>query len=158
MGRSDSLAKRIVYDLGGNWYGNYGTVPGPWHSAADRSVTVRNHQTNTDDACIYSHAGDDVLKRAPRTDASGLTIRVSSMVSFVRLAPRHPFLPLPLAGKASVSFSMPQGRSLARPFKPLSRAISSRSSAFSVFSRAFSSKTCTSNAFSSWPSPDIFPE
>ena len=32
MGENDSLAKRIVYDLGGNWYGHYGTVPGPGHS------------------------------------------------------------------------------------------------------------------------------
>ena len=77
MGENDSLAKRIVYDLGGNWYGHYGTVPGPWHSACDRSVTVRNHQTNPDDVCIYSHAGDDVLAIKAEWRARGILSRPS---------------------------------------------------------------------------------
>jgi hypothetical protein len=45
--------------------------------------------------------------------------------------------------------SMPPGLSLGRPFKPLSRAISSRRSAFSALSRALSSKTCANNERSS---------
>ena len=77
MGENDSLAKRIVCALGGNWYGYYGTVPGPGHSDDDRSVTVRNHQTNRDDVCIYSHAGDDVVAIKAEWRARGILSRPS---------------------------------------------------------------------------------
>ena len=66
----------------------------------------------------------------------------------------RPFRPALLA--ASAAFSMPLGLSFGRPFKPLSRAISSRSLAFSAFNRAASSKACISKAFSSSrPSSEI---
>ena len=33
-------AREIVMQLGGDWYGSYGLVPGPGHSREDRSVNV----------------------------------------------------------------------------------------------------------------------
>ena len=40
-------------------------------------MTVRNHQTNPDDVCIYSHAGDDVLAIKAEWRARGILSRPS---------------------------------------------------------------------------------
>ena len=53
-----SLAQSITKALGGDWNGRYGAVPGPGHSAADRSVTVRDDETGRD-VLVHSFAGDD---------------------------------------------------------------------------------------------------
>jgi RecA-family ATPase len=53
-----SLARAITNALGGDWNGDYGAVPGPGHSPADRSVTVRDDDTGRD-VLVHSFAGDD---------------------------------------------------------------------------------------------------
>ena len=53
-----SLAREITSRLGGEWRGDHGAVPGPNHSAHDRSVTVRDNDAG-DDVVLHSFAGDD---------------------------------------------------------------------------------------------------
>lgn len=53
-----SLARNITARLGGEWRGDHGAVPGPGHSKADRSVTVRDNASG-DDIVVHSFAGDD---------------------------------------------------------------------------------------------------
>ncbi len=53
-----SLARSITKALGGDWQGTYGLVPGPGHSASDRSVSVRDDDTGRD-VVVHSFAGDD---------------------------------------------------------------------------------------------------
>lgn len=53
-----SLARSITARLGGEWRGDHGAVPGPGHSKADRSLTVRDNAAG-DDVTVYSFAGDD---------------------------------------------------------------------------------------------------
>lgn len=53
-----SLAQSVTKALGGEWNGRYGAVPGPGHSASDRSVTVRDDETGRD-VLVHSFAGDD---------------------------------------------------------------------------------------------------
>jgi RecA-family ATPase len=53
-----SLAQSITKALGGEWKGRFGAVPGPGHSASDRSVTVRDDDAGRD-VLVHSFAGDD---------------------------------------------------------------------------------------------------
>jgi len=53
-----SLARSVTARLSGEWRGDHGAVPGPGHSKADRSVTVRDNQAG-DDIIVHSFAGDD---------------------------------------------------------------------------------------------------
>jgi RecA-family ATPase len=53
-----SLAREITRKLGGDWKGDFGAVPGPGHSKADRGVTVRDCE-HGDDVTVHSFHGDD---------------------------------------------------------------------------------------------------
>ena len=50
-------AREIVKALGGDWHGDYGTAPGPGHSARDRSLQISEKPNG--EPPVYSHAGDD---------------------------------------------------------------------------------------------------
>ena len=50
-------AREIVKALGGDWYGYYGTAPGPGHSARDRSLHISENPNG--EPTVYSYAGDD---------------------------------------------------------------------------------------------------
>jgi putative DNA primase/helicase len=50
-------AREIVKALGGEWRGDYGTAPGPGHSAGDRSLQISDGPNG--EPTVYSHAGDD---------------------------------------------------------------------------------------------------
>jgi putative DNA primase/helicase len=50
-------AREIVKALGGDWHGDYGTAPGPGHSARDRSLQISENPNG--EPTVYSHAGDD---------------------------------------------------------------------------------------------------
>lgn len=53
-----SLARSITKALGGDWQGTFGLVPGPGHSASDRSVSVRDDEAGRD-VVVHSFAGDE---------------------------------------------------------------------------------------------------
>src|ERR1700758_4416537 len=53
--------KSIAHILGGEFKGNQALVPGPGHSAADRSLSVTISNSG-DDIIVYSFAGDDPIK------------------------------------------------------------------------------------------------
>ena len=52
-----SLAREIVVGCGGDWRGAYGCIPGPGHSAMDRSVTVKDDGDGG--VVVHSFAGQD---------------------------------------------------------------------------------------------------
>jgi hypothetical protein len=56
-----SLARQITKQLGGDWHGRYGLLPGPGHSGNDRSLKVSAHASDINDVLLHSFAGDDVL-------------------------------------------------------------------------------------------------
>ncbi len=64
-----SLAQEITRKLGGDWKGQQGFAPGPGHSAADRSLSIKDAD-NGDDVILKSFAGDDEveIKRQWRRD------------------------------------------------------------------------------------------
>ncbi len=90
-----SRAREITKHLGGDWHSHYGTVPGPGHSADDRSVTVRDHQTDPCDVVIRSFAGDDEIAIKKDWRARGLLPRRSQIdrtaetVAQAKIAPAH---------------------------------------------------------------------
>ena len=49
-------ARELTRRLGGDWHGSYGLVPGPGHSAIDRSVKVLD---GADGLVVHSFAGED---------------------------------------------------------------------------------------------------
>lgn len=63
-------AEFITRAKGGDWRGHGGLIPGPGHSAADRSMSVTNR--GLDDVLLYSFAGDDELAFKDRLRAEGL--------------------------------------------------------------------------------------
>lgn len=50
-------AEAITRAKGGDWHGSYGLIPGPGHSASDRSMSVKDN--GLDDVLLHSFAGDD---------------------------------------------------------------------------------------------------
>jgi hypothetical protein len=53
-----SLARDITRVRGGDWAGSEGLIPGPGHSAKDRSMSVRDTGAG-DDVVLHSFTGDD---------------------------------------------------------------------------------------------------
>ena len=51
-------AREIVKALGGDWFGDYGLVPGPGHSTRDRSVRIKDDARKADGIAVHSFAGD----------------------------------------------------------------------------------------------------
>src|SRR5262245_22959446 len=72
-----SLAHSLTKQMGGDWNGHYGLVPGPGHSARDRSLKVSAHDTDPDDVIVHSFAGDDALAIKADWRARGLLPRRS---------------------------------------------------------------------------------
>lgn len=58
---TESLARRIVHELGGDWHGSGGLVPGLGHSARDRSVSIKDHPGSAGDVLVHAFSGDDPL-------------------------------------------------------------------------------------------------
>ncbi len=56
-----STARKIVRALGGTLNARGGIVPGPGHSARDRSVSITDAPGTADGILVYSFAGDDPL-------------------------------------------------------------------------------------------------
>lgn len=54
-----SLAKEITAQLGGDWKGDYGLVPGPNHSKQDRSVLVRDSDQFPDGVLVHCFSPAD---------------------------------------------------------------------------------------------------
>jgi len=55
-----SLAQEITRKRGGDWRGDQGLIPGPGHSAADRSLAIVDAD-DSNDVILHSFAGDDVF-------------------------------------------------------------------------------------------------
>jgi hypothetical protein len=66
-----TLAQRITRAKGGDWTGKQGLIPGPGHSAKDRSMAIADNASNDDVVC-YSFAGDDPLAFKDTLRAEGL--------------------------------------------------------------------------------------
>src|SRR6266545_375349 len=82
MGNLRALARQ----LGGDVAGNHLVIPGPGHSARDRSLAV---WIDGDDIRVHSHAGDDW--RACRDYVRGLLgiERQTARTQTIRLLPAH---------------------------------------------------------------------
>jgi len=65
-----SLAEKITRAKGGDWHGHQGLIPGPGHSANDRSLSVRDK--GVDEVLLHSFAGDpwEPIKDAWRADGT----------------------------------------------------------------------------------------
>ena len=66
-----SLAQDITRAKGGDWSGNQGLIPGPGHSAKDRSMSVRDNDAG-DDVILHSFANDEWKPYKDALRAEGL--------------------------------------------------------------------------------------
>ena len=53
------MARKVTEHLKGEWHGTYGEAPSPGHSAKDRSLSIKPHETDPEDVVLYSHTNGD---------------------------------------------------------------------------------------------------
>jgi hypothetical protein len=84
-----TLAEKITRHEHGDWYGNYGLVPGPGHSAKDRSMSVRDSADGRG-VVLHSFTGDDWRPLKDRWRAAGILTNLRSPSRTETTSPRPP--------------------------------------------------------------------